>query len=106
MEHSHHRLASSSETVSLLLTPVFGKTGQKDKKEQPMREQGNRSIEERGGWSTELTDGLRNATLSIGWWVKLIGRWSTGRTTDGKRRRRESRKNTPKGNTRRRRVNL
>jgi hypothetical protein len=45
------------------LTPFFGKTGQKDKKEQPMRERGNRLIEEGEGDGQHNSPMVRGAQL-------------------------------------------
>jgi hypothetical protein len=56
-EPNHAMLAKHHTT---LLTPFFGKTGQKDKKEQPMREWGNRLIEEGEG------DGQHNSLMVRG----------------------------------------
>jgi hypothetical protein len=64
-----------------------------------MEKQYNRQIREREGWSTELANGQRSPTLSMGWRVKPIGRWSTGRSADRKRRRRKSRRYTKGKNT-------
>jgi hypothetical protein len=53
-----------------VLTPFFGKTGQKDKKEQLIRKQRQLADwRERKGWSTGLADGQKNSTLSTDWRV-------------------------------------
>jgi hypothetical protein len=53
-----------------VLTPFFGKIGQKDKKEQLIRKQRQLADwRERKGWSTGLADGQKNSTLSTDWRV-------------------------------------
>jgi hypothetical protein len=48
-----------------------------------MREQYDRSIEGKGGCQQKLTDSQGNPTRAM--WVRLIGRWSTRESADGKR---------------------
>jgi hypothetical protein len=69
-----------------------------------MRRQYNRPIKEKEGWSAGLADGQRSLTLSIdGLGAKLIGRWSTRESADGKKEGRNQ-EDTPKARTWRRRV--
>jgi hypothetical protein len=73
-----------------VFTLFFGKNRPKeDKEKQPMKKKEcKRQIEGRKEGPTRFANGQRDPTLTVGQLVKVISRWSAGKSADEEKKRR------------------